>query len=234
MPARLMVGCLMLKRLYNLGDETLAETWAMNPYMQYFCGMTYFEHKLPFDPSDFVHFRKRIGDAGIEKIVAYSVLIHGKKAHKQQVLSDTTDQENNTTFPTDYGENNTLTVKQGKGSITIVSPNLIKQLRIYYRAFKPKAYLVEGEKGGQYSTTSIRQIINTVAKKAGIIKNVSPHMLRHSFATYLLEDGAGLRQIQLLLGHSSTKTTEIYTHVTKNHLKAVKNPLDSLYLLGNQ
>jgi len=100
-PVRLMVGCLMLKRLYNLGDETLAETWAMNPYMQYFCGMTHFEHKLPFDPSDFVHFRKRIGEAGVEKIFAYSVLIHGKKAQEQQVLSDTTVQENNTTFPTD-------------------------------------------------------------------------------------------------------------------------------------
>ena len=101
MPVRLMVGCLMLKRLYSLGDETLAQSWEMNPYMQYFCGMTHFEHKFPFDPSDFVHFRKRIGEEGIEKIFAYSVLIHGKKAKEKQVLSDTTVQENYTTFPTD-------------------------------------------------------------------------------------------------------------------------------------
>lgn len=101
MPIRLMVGCLLLKRMYNLGDETLAEAWKMNPYMQYFCGMTHFEHKFPCDPSDFVHFRKRIGEEGVEKIFKYSVLIHGKNAQETQVLSDTTVQENNTTFPTD-------------------------------------------------------------------------------------------------------------------------------------
>ena len=101
MPIRLMVGSLMLKRIYNLGDETLAEAWKMNPYMQYFCGMAHFEHKFPCDPSDFVHFRKRIGEKGIEKIFAYSVSLFGKQAYEKQVLSDTTVAENNTTFPTD-------------------------------------------------------------------------------------------------------------------------------------
>jgi IS5 family transposase len=79
MPIRLMVGCLMLKRLENLGDETLAQAWIMNPYMQYFCGEAHFQHKFPCDPSDLVHFRKRIGEAGIEKIFAYSVRLHGWK-----------------------------------------------------------------------------------------------------------------------------------------------------------
>lgn len=101
MPIRLMVGCLILKQLYNLGDETLASAWVQNPYMQYFCGYSHFEHKFPFDPSDFVHFRKRIGEEGIEKIFKYSVEIHGKEAHSNSVLSDTTVQGNNTTFPTD-------------------------------------------------------------------------------------------------------------------------------------
>ena len=101
MPLRLMVGCLMLKRLYNLGDETLAKSWEMNPYMQYFCGYSKFEHGFPCDPSDFVHFRKRIGEPGIEKIFAYSVSLHGKSSKDKLVLSDTTVQENNTTFPTD-------------------------------------------------------------------------------------------------------------------------------------
>ena len=101
MPVRLMVGCLLLKRLYNLGDETLAESWKMNPYMQFFCGYTHFEHRFPCDPSDFVHFRKRIGKGGVQKIFAYSVSLHGKDAQEHQVLSDTTVQENNTTFPTD-------------------------------------------------------------------------------------------------------------------------------------
>lgn len=101
MPVRLMVGCLLLKRIFNLGDETLANAWIRDPYMQYFCGEAHFQHEFPFDPSDFVHFRKRIGVKGIEKIFIYSVLIHGKQAQEKQVLSDTTVQENNTTFPTD-------------------------------------------------------------------------------------------------------------------------------------
>ena len=66
-------------RIKNLGDETLAKEWIENPYMQYFCGMRCFEHRFPFDPSDFVHFRKRIGAAGFEKIFQYSVRLHGEE-----------------------------------------------------------------------------------------------------------------------------------------------------------
>ena len=101
MPLRLMIGCLLLKRIYNLGDETLAKAWIMNPYMQYFCGMNHFEHHFPCDPSDFVHFRNRLGEKGIEKIFFYSVSMHGKDAREKVILSDTTVQENNTTYPTD-------------------------------------------------------------------------------------------------------------------------------------
>ena len=101
-PIRFMVGCLLLKHLYNLGDETLASAWIMNPYMQYFCGRGFFEHQFPCDPSNFVHFRKRIGEKGIEKIFSYSVRMHDAKTSTSNfVLSDTTVQENNTTFPTD-------------------------------------------------------------------------------------------------------------------------------------
>jgi IS5 family transposase len=103
MPIRFMVGCLLLKHLYNLGDERLPEFWVRDVYFQYFCGGVFFEHKFPCDPSDFVHFRRRIGEAGISKIFAYSVKLHGEAIPKQTkfVLSDTTVQENNTTFPTD-------------------------------------------------------------------------------------------------------------------------------------
>ena len=101
-PIRFMVGCLLLKHLYNLGDETLEKAWIMNPYMQYFCGRVFFEHEFPCDPSNLVHFRKRIGEKGIEKIFAYSVRMHDVKTKTSNfVLSDTTVQENNTTFPTD-------------------------------------------------------------------------------------------------------------------------------------
>ena len=101
-PIRFMVGCLLLKHLYNLGDETLASAWIMNPYMQHFCGRVFFEHQFPCDPSNFVHFRKRIREKGIEKIFSYSVRMHDAKTSTSNfVLSDTTVQENNTTFPTD-------------------------------------------------------------------------------------------------------------------------------------
>ena len=101
-PIRFMVGCLLLKNLYNLGDETLEQAWIMNPYMQYFCGRVFFEHKFPCDPSNFVHFRHRIGEKGIEKIFAYSVKMHDARVSRSKfVLSDTTVQENNITFPTD-------------------------------------------------------------------------------------------------------------------------------------
>jgi IS5 family transposase len=96
-----MIGSLLLKQLYNLGDETLVSAWIMNPYMQHFCGYAYFEHHFPCDPSGFVHFRKRLGNQGVEKVFAHSVDLHGKDGRGKQVLSDTTVQENNTTFPTD-------------------------------------------------------------------------------------------------------------------------------------
>jgi len=101
MPIRLMVGSLLLKRIYNLSDERVCEAWEMNPYMQYFCGMAHFTHQFPTDPSDFVHFRNRIGKSGVEVIFAYSVHLFGKQAKEKVSLSDTTVAENNITFPTD-------------------------------------------------------------------------------------------------------------------------------------
>jgi IS5 family transposase len=102
-PIRVMVGCLLLKHLYNLGDEKIPVYWVRDVYFQYFCGVVFFEHKFPFDPSDFVHFRNRVGEQGIAKIFAYSVTLHVVEVPRQAkfVLSDTTVQENNTTFPTD-------------------------------------------------------------------------------------------------------------------------------------
>jgi len=98
-PIGMMVVCLMLKHLYNRGDDRLAECWVRDVYFQYFCGGVHFEHKFPFDPSDFVHFRHRVGEEGIGNIFSYSVHLHGAEVSKQSkfVLSDTTVQENNAT-----------------------------------------------------------------------------------------------------------------------------------------
>ena len=101
LPIRFMVSCLLLKYLYNLGDETLAKTWVRDPYMQYFSGQAFFEHRFPCDPSDFVHFRHRIGEPGVNTIFQYSVKLHGRDAEEPLAVSDTTVQGNNTTFPTD-------------------------------------------------------------------------------------------------------------------------------------
>ena len=138
-PIRLMVGCLLLKQMENLGDETLAKKWVRDPYMQYFCGMRCFEHRFPFDPSDFVHFRKRIGEAGFEKIFEYSVHMHveEKEAGKWPAavkwhLSDTTVQENNTTYPTDAK----LYKKVIDGCNRIAAAEGIKLRRSYRRQSK--------------------------------------------------------------------------------------------------
>ncbi len=103
-PIRTIVGLLLLKQMYNLGDETVVERYLENPYWQHFCGEIYFQYKLPFDPSDFVHFRKRIGEDGMKKIFKQSIDLYGKDTIRREVKEvrvDTTVQEKNITFPTD-------------------------------------------------------------------------------------------------------------------------------------
>ena len=82
--------------------------------------------------------------------------------------------------------------------------------------------------GGKYSSASIQKIIKRMALRAGIRKTITPHTLRHSFATHLLEDGIDIRYIQTILGHSNIQTTQIYTHVSSKHLKNIKNPTDDM------
>ncbi len=126
-----------------------------------------------------------------------------------------------------------ITVKNGKGNkdrLTILSPKVLSDLRLYYKEWQPKTYLFESPRGGKYSSSSILKIIKHAAKKGGIYKNITPHMLRHSFATHLLENGTDLRYIQVLLGHNSSRTTEIYTQVAVNNIKLIKSPIELLNL----
>lgn len=103
-PIRTIVGLLLLKQMYNLGDETVIERYLENPYWQHFCGEVYFQYNLPFDPSDFVHFRHRIGPEGMEKIFKASIDLFEKDIIRREIKEvrvDTTVQEKNITFPTD-------------------------------------------------------------------------------------------------------------------------------------
>ncbi|MBC7628407.1 MAG: transposase [Ferruginibacter sp.] len=97
-----MAGLLMLKQMFNYSDETLVEVWKQNPYYQYFTGELYFNWELPCDPSDLVHFRNRIGQQGVETILAMSVSLFTVHIDKASIVNvDTTVQEKNITFPTD-------------------------------------------------------------------------------------------------------------------------------------
>jgi integrase/recombinase XerD len=116
--------------------------------------------------------------------------------------------------------------KGNKDRYTLLSKNALIDLRSYYKIWKPSDYLFESPKKSKYSANSIGKVVSNAAQKARIRKHVSAHTLRHSFATHLLEAGTDLRYIQLLLGHNSTKTTEIYTHVAKSSFDSIKNPLD--------
>ena len=103
-PIRTIAGLLLLKQMYNLGDETVVVRYLENPYWQHFCGEVYFQYNLPFDPSDFVHFRKRIGEEGMKKIFKQSIDLFGEdnvRREVKEVRVDTTVQEKNITFPTD-------------------------------------------------------------------------------------------------------------------------------------
>jgi len=100
-PIRFVTACLILKQLYNLGDESFVKSWVENPYMQYFTGYSHFCHKFPHDPTIFVRFRQRIGEEGIRFLFKQSLEIQKERLTSKMVISDTTVQENNIQFPTD-------------------------------------------------------------------------------------------------------------------------------------
>ncbi|MBN2790775.1 MAG: site-specific integrase [Candidatus Delongbacteria bacterium] len=118
--------------------------------------------------------------------------------------------------------------KGNKDRYTLLSDTIVSLLQKYFAEYKPKEYVFEGQKGGQYSRKSVQNILKNALKNTNIKKPASIHTLRHSFATHLLEDGTDLRYIQELLGHQSMKTTQIYTHITKKGFDKIKSPLDNI------
>lgn len=123
-----------------------------------------------------------------------------------------------------------LRVRKGKGRkdrYTLLSARAMEAVRIYREAFPSRGWLFPGARPGRhYGARSVQKIVADAAVRAGLGKRVTPHMLRHSFATHLLESGTDLRYIQELLGHQSSRTTEIYTHVSDTRLAAIRSPLD--------
>lgn len=128
-----------------------------------------------------------------------------------------------------YIERKQLIIKNGKGRkdrYISLADSFIPLLSNYYYSYKPKTYFVEGQKGGKYSAESVRHFLRKSCVKANIKKTVTPHTLRHSYATHLLENGVDIRYIQSLLGHAKPETTMIYTHVKRKDLMEIQNPLD--------
>lgn len=124
-----------------------------------------------------------------------------------------------------------IRVEQAKGKkdrYTLLGKKTLEALRKYVSEYKPKEWLFEGRNAEKYSATSIKSILRESLVKVGIKKHITVHTLRHSFATHLLEGGTDIRYIQSLLGHSSGKTTEIYTHITTKGFDQIKSPLDKL------
>lgn len=127
----------------------------------------------------------------------------------------------------------TMSVRiMGKGKkcrYSLLSPKLLEELRLYFREYRPKKWLFEGETPGvQYSASALVKVLKEAAQRAGIKHRVHVHMLRHSFATHLLEQGTDLHTIQELLGHNDIKTTAIYLHTSNAHKAKIPNPLDTL------
>ena len=126
-----------------------------------------------------------------------------------------------------------LFIKNAKGRkdrVVVLAESFIPLYRNYYMTYKPKRYFIESPTYEKYSAGSIRNFLKRSCKHAGIRKRVTPHTLRHSYATHLIENGVGLRYVQDLLGHAKPETTMIYTHVAKKDLMQIQSPLDTAFI----
>lgn len=159
---RLMTGLLLLKYMYNVSDERLFELWQENPYWQAFCGITIFQTFPPCHPTDLVYFRKRIGKTGVEKLLKYSVQIHGKMAMEDTVVLDTTVQSKNITFPTDTK----LQIKVIHKCLQIAEDENINLRRSYKTEMKKllRDFRFDNSKDGHDKAEKAKQRIKKISK----------------------------------------------------------------------
>jgi len=205
-PIRLMVGLLILKQIYNLGDETVMSEWVSNPYFQYFCGEVVFQWKFPCDPSDLVHFRHRIGVEGVEKILAVSILMHGKAVLNEDVSIDTTAQPKNITYPTD----------------TKLAVKIIKQCR---KMAEQEA--VELRQSYKFVETDLLKKANSKSQKQAKVKKKARRKLKTIASRLVRELKRKLRAESLV---EQQEKLEIYERVLRQK-KDDKNKIYSLHEL---
>jgi integrase/recombinase XerD len=130
-------------------------------------------------------------------------------------------------------ERGIIHIREGKGRVDRIVPvpeKVWSKIDEYSSSYSPRNYLFEGQTGGRYSSESVYRVFKDALFKAGIKKDVGVHSLRHSYATHLHENGLDIKYIQELLGHKSSRTTEIYTHVSRRNLIAVRSPIEDLDL----
>lgn len=134
--------------------------------------------------------------------------------------------------PDDINEaRSVIRVRQGKGRkdrFTLLSKPLIRKLTEYRGLYRPQVWLFERSPGEQFSESIVSKRLKAAAREAGITKRIYPHLLRHSFATHLIEQGTDLKIVKELMGHNNIKTTEMYVHIADTYMSKVKSPLDDI------
>jgi IS5 family transposase len=202
-PIRTMVGLLMLKRIYNMGDETVMEQWIQNPYFQYFCGESEFQWKFPCDPSDLVHFRKRIGTEGAESIFKMSVRVRKDEISSNDLLVDTTAQEKNITYPTDAK----LLTKVIELCNKIAEKEKVDQRQNYKRTIKKlqiKQRFAHHPKRKKEATSALRKLRTIAGRLVRELERVLNHAALNAY-------GKQLENCKKIITQKKTDTNKIYS-----------------------
>lgn len=225
-PIRLLTGLLFLKHIRNLSDESVVEQWQENSYYQYFCGMTSFVTGQPCEPSELVHFRNRIGEAGMELIFRESVRINGKDGKEKDVCVDTTVQEKNITFPTD----NKLYRKIIQKSIAIAEAEDIELRQSYRRTIKKLSYQLrfKRSKKQQKLARKAERKIKTIAGR--LVRELERKLTSNA----LTKHSTSLELFKRVLSQKRSDSNKIYS-LHEPHVQCIsKGKEHKKYEFGNK